>query len=77
MLFNTEVNGFIIIDFERALLLGPPRPPLVQVVPNKRRWKPDMVESINSIGKTGARGQVSKVFSEDIGRMKMVFGVHN
>ncbi|KAI7908759.1 hypothetical protein M0657_012147 [Pyricularia oryzae] len=60
MLFNTEVNGFMMIDFERALLLGPPRPPLVQVVPNKRRWKPDMVESINSIGKTGARGQVSK-----------------
>lgn len=27
-------------------------------------------------GKSGDRGQASKVFSEDIGLMKIVFGIH-
>ncbi|KAI6351162.1 hypothetical protein MCOR25_010094 [Pyricularia grisea] len=72
MLFNTEVNGVMMIDFERALLLEPPRSPLGQVVPNKRRWKPNVVYSSKSRKPVG-RSHVSRVFSEDIGLMKMAF----
>lgn len=77
MLFNEEVNGVIMIDFERALLLEPLRPPLVQLVPNKRGWRPDTAESIKSVGKSGDRGEASRIFSDEIGLMKIVFGVHN
>ncbi|KAL6881297.1 hypothetical protein J3F83DRAFT_758209 [Trichoderma novae-zelandiae] len=41
LLFNPEINSPIVIDFERAVLLEPPRSPLVQVVPNKRKRKPE------------------------------------
>ncbi|KAL5903044.1 hypothetical protein ACKVV7_011445 [Pyricularia oryzae] len=68
MLFNTETSGVMIIDFERALLLEPPRPPLVQLASNKRKRKPDVVYSSKS-GKPVGRSQVSRVFSEDIGLM--------
>jgi hypothetical protein len=38
MLFNPETNRVMIIDFERSLLVQPPRRALHQVVPNKRTW---------------------------------------
>ncbi|KAL5866430.1 hypothetical protein ACKVWC_011454 [Pyricularia oryzae] len=76
MLFNAETEGVMMIDFERALLLEPPRPPLAPLVPNKRRWKPDMVDSSKPIGKSGDRGEVSNVFFEDIGLMKTIFGIN-
>ncbi|TLD09833.1 hypothetical protein PspLS_12047 [Pyricularia sp. CBS 133598] len=72
MLFNTKVNGVMMIDFERALLLEPPRSPLGQLVPNKRRWKPNVVYSSKSRKPVG-RNHVSRVFSEDIGLIKMAF----
>jgi serine/threonine protein kinase len=77
MLFNAEVNGVMMIDFERALLLEPPRRPLAQLVPNKRRWKPETVDSSKSAETSSDRGQVSRTFSEDIGMMKIVFGKHH
>ncbi|ELQ40410.1 hypothetical protein OOU_Y34scaffold00440g2 [Pyricularia oryzae Y34] len=76
MLFNTEVNGVMMIDFERALLLEPPRSPFGQLVLNKRKWKPDTAESIKSTGKSCDRGQASRVFCDEIGQMKTVFAVH-
>ncbi|KAI7909505.1 hypothetical protein M9X92_011598 [Pyricularia oryzae] len=60
MLFNAETSGVMMIDFERALLLEPPRPPLVQLASNKRKRKPDVVYPTKS-GKP------------DIGLMKMAF----
>ncbi|KAI6254800.1 hypothetical protein MCOR29_011249 [Pyricularia oryzae] len=72
MLFNTETSGVMMIDFERALLLEPPRPPLVQLVSNKRKRKPDVVYSSKSWKPVG-RSQVGRVFSEDLGLMKMAF----
>ncbi|KAM6508519.1 hypothetical protein FALCPG4_018359 [Fusarium falciforme] len=77
MLSNPEVNGVMMIDFERALLLEPPRRPLAQLVPNKRRWKPETVDCSKLAEKPSDRGQVSGAFSEDIGMMKIVFGEHH
>ncbi|KAK1701889.1 uncharacterized protein BDZ83DRAFT_746066 [Colletotrichum acutatum] len=37
MLFSKEVKGIMLIDFERAQSVKPGRPPLAQLVPNKRR----------------------------------------
>ncbi|RSL78243.1 hypothetical protein CEP52_017648 [Fusarium oligoseptatum] len=76
MLFNPETNGVMIIDFERALLLlEPPRRPLAQLVPNKRRWKPETGDCSKSAEKSSDRGQVSGELSEDIGMMRIVFHV--
>ena len=77
MLFNAEINGVMMIDFERALLLEPPRRPLAQLVPNKRRWKPETMDCSKLAEKSGDRGQVSQAFSEDIGMLKTVFGERN
>ncbi|WQF90548.1 Putative tyrosine-protein kinase, active [Colletotrichum destructivum] len=74
MLFNAEINGVMMIDFERAMLLEPPRRPLAQLVPNKRRWKPEAKYSSKSAQKSSDPGPVSRAVSEDIGMMKMVFG---
>lgn len=38
MLFNPETNRIMVIDFERAELVQPPRRALAQLVPNKRAW---------------------------------------
>ncbi|QBZ53308.1 hypothetical protein PoMZ_08984 [Pyricularia oryzae] len=48
MLFSAETSGVMIIDFERALLLEPIRPPLAQLMSNKRKRKPDVVDSSKS-----------------------------
>ncbi|QBZ58389.1 hypothetical protein PoMZ_03341 [Pyricularia oryzae] len=72
MLFNAETNGFIIIDFEKALLFKPFRPPLVQLASNKRKRKPNIIYPSKS-GKPVGRNQISRVFSEDIGLIKMAF----
>jgi hypothetical protein len=71
MLFNAEVNGVMMIDFERALLL------LAQLVPNKRRWKPETGDCSKPAARPSDRGQLSGAFSEDIGMMKMVFREHH
>ncbi|KAL6698483.1 ankyrin repeat-containing domain protein [Trichoderma pleuroticola] len=42
VLFNREVDGVMVIDFERTSLLEPPRPPLAaQTVANERKRKPE------------------------------------
>ncbi|KAH0425469.1 hypothetical protein CcaCcLH18_10928 [Colletotrichum camelliae] len=44
MLFNEGVNGVMLVDFERAQVLTPPRRPLTQLVPNKRRRTSEVVK---------------------------------
>lgn len=61
MLFSREVDGVMMIDFERALLVKLPRLPLAQLVPNKRRRD---TEVMDANGKPSRRRQVE--FSEDI-----------
>lgn len=72
ILFNREINGIIMIDFERASLLKPPRPLLTQLVPNKQRLQPETVDRRN----VANRDQASGGFSEDIWLAKMVFRDH-
>lgn len=62
MLFNAEINGVLIIDFERALLLEPPRHALAQVVPNKRKREAE---------KPDDRGR--EIFSEEIWMLRVLF----
>ncbi|KAK7212726.1 hypothetical protein V2G26_019904 [Clonostachys chloroleuca] len=71
MLFNRESNSVMMIDFERASLLEPPRLPLTQLVPNKRRRKPETIDRKNAADKSSHR--VSRDFSEDIHMAKTVF----
>ncbi|KAF3351634.1 hypothetical protein VDGD_05194 [Verticillium dahliae] len=74
MLFNPETNRVMFIDFERALLLKPPRRPLAQLVPNKRAWKSEMMMDVNKATDDSSR-QIgsSQSFSEDISMAKMAF----
>ncbi|KAM5350885.1 hypothetical protein ACJZ2D_017145 [Fusarium nematophilum] len=62
MLFNREINGVMMIDFERASLLKPPRLPLTQLVPNKRRWTPEAMDHKNAANKSSDRDQASGGF---------------
>jgi thiamine kinase-like enzyme len=71
MLLNREINGVMMIDFERASLLEPPRLPLAQLVPNKRRRKLETMDHKNAAGKSSDR--VTREFSEDIHMAKTVF----
>ncbi|KAF4467396.1 hypothetical protein FALBO_5729, partial [Fusarium albosuccineum] len=73
MLVNREINGVMMIDFERASLLEPPRLPLVQLIPNKRRWKPESIDCQKAANKSNSRGQASREFSEDILMAETVF----
>lgn len=74
MLFNREINGIMMVDFERSLLLKPPRRPLTQSIPNKQRWKPATMHPKNAASKSSDRGQGSGGFAEDIMMVKTVFG---
>ncbi|KAK8000488.1 hypothetical protein PG990_013088 [Apiospora arundinis] len=71
MLVNPETNGVVLIDFERASLLQPPRPPLAQLVPNKRK------RGLGRICRKAAKKPESgrdkgETFAEDISRMRSV-----
>ncbi|KAM0426309.1 hypothetical protein ACHAPT_008349 [Fusarium lateritium] len=66
MLFNSETNGVMMVDFERASLLELPQPPLGQPVPNKRRWESEGVDK-------SSRRQAERGFSEDIYTAETVF----
>ncbi|KAH7140423.1 hypothetical protein B0J13DRAFT_504647 [Dactylonectria estremocensis] len=73
MLFNSETNGIMIIDFERASLLRPPRRPLAQLVPNKRAWKQETMDVKTATGDSCNRGRLSRGFPEDILMAKTAF----
>ncbi|KAK2666719.1 hypothetical protein RAB80_017836 [Fusarium oxysporum f. sp. vasinfectum] len=77
MLFNPETNRVMVIDFERALLLGPPRRPLAQLVPNKRAWKSERMDVKKVTGDSSKRSRASQSFSEDIWLAKTVFSEWN
>ncbi|KAK1973590.1 hypothetical protein LZ30DRAFT_641632 [Colletotrichum cereale] len=74
MLFNEEVNGIMMIDFERARLLTPPRRPLGPLVPNKRRRTSELVKGSKSIAKSTKRDENDGVFSGDIENVKNSLG---
>ncbi|KAJ0126620.1 G1/S-specific cyclin CCN1 [Fusarium oxysporum f. sp. albedinis] len=73
MLFNPETKGVMVIDFERALLLKPPRRPLAQLVPNKRAWKSETMDAKKVTGDSSKRSWLSQNFSEDIWLAKTAF----
>ncbi|KAK1837983.1 hypothetical protein CCHR01_19394 [Colletotrichum chrysophilum] len=74
MLFNEEVEGVMIIDFERAQLMTPPRRPLTQIVPNKRRRAPEVVNGTELTVKSSNRERGDGVFSGDIEMVKESLG---
>ncbi|KAK6829337.1 hypothetical protein PG995_005377 [Apiospora arundinis] len=73
MLSNAETNGVMLIDFERSSLLQPPRRPLAQLVPNKRKRGPGNAY----LGKTARKPQNGRdegmIFAEETSRMRSVF----
>ncbi|WKT54427.1 hypothetical protein QSH57_005011 [Fusarium oxysporum f. sp. vasinfectum] len=73
MLFNPETNRVMVIDFERALLLKPPRRPLAQLVPNKRARKSETMDAKKVTGDSSKRSRASQSFSEDIWLAKTAF----
>ncbi|KAH7131168.1 hypothetical protein EDB81DRAFT_135184 [Dactylonectria macrodidyma] len=73
MLFNAETNEVMIIDFERASLLKPPRRPLAQLVPNKRAWKSETMDVKKATGDSHNRSRSSRGCPEDILMAKMAF----
>ncbi|KAJ9413473.1 hypothetical protein QL093DRAFT_2475958 [Fusarium oxysporum] len=71
---HQDTNRVMVIDFERALLLKPPRRPLAQLVPNKRAWKSEtMMDAKKVTGDSSKRNRPSQSFSEDIWLAKTAF----
>ncbi|RBA17495.1 hypothetical protein FPRO05_11210 [Fusarium proliferatum] len=73
MLFNREVNRVMMIDFERASLVEPPRVPLAQSVPNKRKQRSEERGSKKAVVLSCDAHRASSGFSEDIINARMVF----
>lgn len=74
MLFNREINGVMVIDFERASILQPPRPPLTHLVSNKRRREPERMDRKMVGGKPTRQRRPSGSFAEDILMATTMFG---
>ncbi|KAI3341946.1 hypothetical protein F4824DRAFT_486383 [Ustulina deusta] len=72
MLLNPETQGVMLIDFERALLLDPPRRPLGQLVPNKRAWNQETAQGKDGPHCSG-RSRPAQRFANDSAMMSMVF----
>ncbi|KAI8633007.1 hypothetical protein F5Y19DRAFT_285106 [Xylariaceae sp. FL1651] len=73
MLFSPETNRVMLIDFERASLLRPPRYPLMPLVPNKRKGRPDQTDQGKAAYKPERGGGKGNIFAEDILSMTDVF----
>lgn len=73
MLFNSETDGIMMIDFERSLLLEPYRRPLAQLVPNKRVWKPETMDVKERTRDSINRSRSRHRFPDDIFSAKMAF----
>ncbi|RMJ09806.1 hypothetical protein CDV36_010574 [Fusarium kuroshium] len=73
MLFNSETDGVMVIDFERALLLEPPRRQLAQLVSRKRARKSEVMDVKKVTGDSSKRNRVHGGFSEDILLAKTAF----
>ncbi|KAI1199327.1 hypothetical protein F5X97DRAFT_296774 [Nemania serpens] len=56
ILLNPETRNVMLIDFERALLLDPPRHPLSQLVPNKRAWDQETMHRKRRARRTSTHG---------------------
>ncbi|KAH7231142.1 hypothetical protein BKA59DRAFT_550030 [Fusarium tricinctum] len=73
MLFNWELKRVMMIDFERASLVKPPRLPLAQLVSNKRKRMSEERESKSAVISSCSARRASRGFSEDIANARMVF----
>lgn len=71
---NPTTDQTMLIDFERALLMDPPRVPLGQVASNKRKWNSEKDEKRKVRSACSSRHQEPSSFSEDIARAKGMFG---
>ena len=74
VLQNPMTDQMMLIDFERALLMDPPRFPLGQVASNKRKWNSEKDEKIKPSYECSTRRQEQNPFFEDIARAKGMFG---
>ncbi|TWU71093.1 hypothetical protein ED733_002868 [Metarhizium rileyi] len=68
ILFCRETNGVMIIDFERAVLLDPPRRPLAKVAPNKR-----ILQDAPGEGKRHKSRWATRCFSQDMSMAGWIF----
>ena len=74
MLFNRERNGVMVIDFERAVLLKPPRRPLAQAIPNKRAQRGLNVLGAQKVSSNlNTHRRPDHRFAEDISMAKLAF----
>ncbi|KAK1622696.1 hypothetical protein BDP81DRAFT_440654 [Colletotrichum phormii] len=77
MVFNKEINGIMVIDFERAQLLRPPRRALTQLVPNKRRWTAEVLKGSKLTKRPTKQVEPQGIFSGDIEMVKNRLGKHS
>ncbi|KAK1657140.1 hypothetical protein BDP55DRAFT_567888 [Colletotrichum godetiae] len=74
VLFNKEVKGIMMIDFERAQFAKPPRRPLTQLIPNKRRRTAQMTKCGKLAAQSRNRDEDDGKFSADIEMVGTILG---
>ncbi|OAQ57369.1 protein kinase-like domain [Pochonia chlamydosporia 170] len=77
MLFNPETNRVMVIDFERSLLVQPPRRALAQLVPNKRAWNSETTEKRKGRVRVSGQQQGCGDVVEDISMARSAFSELN
>lgn len=71
VLWCRETRRAMMIDFERAVLMDPPRLPLAQVVPNKRARIPQPLGVVKAAGEANSEGR--RHWLDDISAAKSIF----
>ncbi|EXU95373.1 protein kinase [Metarhizium robertsii] len=77
MLFNPETNRIMVIDFERAELVQPPRRALAQLVPNKRAWSYEIPDKMTKRDENSCRYQGRVDVGSDILMARSAFSELN
>ncbi|KAJ2891106.1 uncharacterized protein MKZ38_000915 [Zalerion maritima] len=76
-LWCQETGRVMMVDFERAVLMDPPRRPLAQVVPNKRARTPDGMDFCKAAGQASCNVGYSRMMWNDISAAKSTFPSRN
>ena len=72
-LWCQETGRVMMVDFERSVLMDPPRKPLAQVVPNKRALTPDGMDTCKATSQASRKAGYSELTRDDILAARMIF----
>ncbi len=73
VLWCRETRRAMVIDFERAVLVDPPCPPMVQVVSKKRARVPRGLGIVKAVDQPSSRAEHRRLLSNDVSAARSIF----